>query len=59
MQSKPDKEKIIKECNWAIDIIAENRFITMTSRKFFQDVIYLLKDDSKRQVHHKLEEDGL
>ena len=39
---KPDKKRIIAECDWAIQKITDFGFLTMTSRKFFQDVKELL-----------------
>ena len=38
-----DREKVIRECNWAIDQILVNGFTTLMTKGFFRDVITLLK----------------
>lgn len=43
MSMKPDRKRIIAECDWAIQKITDYGFLTMTSRKFFQDVKGLLE----------------
>lgn len=53
---KPDKKRIIAECDWAIQKITDYGFLTMTSRKFFQDVKELL-EEKRKQVRKK--EEGL
>ena len=55
---KPDSKKIIKECQWAISRIEDNGYTTMTSRKFFRDVIELL-DDREKQVHQKYDDEDV
>ena len=51
MNIKLNREKVIKECQWAYDKITENGPITMTSRQFFRDVIRLLRnEDSARPL---------
>lgn len=45
---KPDNKKIIRECQWAADKISDNGFITMTSAKFFKDVIQLLQGSNPK-----------
>ena len=55
---KPDSKKIIQECQWAIQRIEDNGYTTMTSRKFFRDVIELL-DDREKQVHQKYDDEDV
>ena len=38
-----NREKVIRECNWAIDQILVNGFTTLMTKGFFRDVITLLK----------------
>ena len=38
-----DREKVIRECEWAIDQITVNGFTTLMTKGFFKDVISLLK----------------
>ena len=40
----PDKERIIRECKWAIARIEDYGSTTMMSRSFFADVEKLLKE---------------
>ena len=40
-----NREKVIRDCKWAIDQITVNGFTTVMTRGFFQDVISLLKQD--------------
>ncbi len=40
-----DRDKVIKECKWAIDQIMANGSTTITTKGFFRDVIRLLKED--------------
>jgi hypothetical protein len=48
MTHKPDREKVIKECEWAIGRIEDYGSTTMTSRLFFADVAKLLKDQKEQ-----------
>lgn len=48
MTHKPDREKVIKECEWAIGRIEDYGSTTMTSRLFFADVAKLLKDQAEQ-----------
>lgn len=52
---KPDVNKILKECQWAINKIDDYGFTTMISREFFEDVMELLR--GKKQVHRKYDDD--
>ena len=44
MTHRPDRERIIKEYEWAIARIEDYGSTTMTSRLFFADVAKLLKE---------------
>ena len=44
MTHRPDPERIIKECEWAIARIEDYGSTTMMSRSFFADVEKLLKE---------------
>ena len=44
MTHRPDRERIIKECEWAIARIEDYGSTTMMSRSFFADVEKLLKE---------------
>ena len=39
-----DREKVIRDCNWAINQITVNGFTTVMTKGFFKDVITLLKN---------------
>ena len=54
MSMKPDVNKILKECQWAINKIDDYGFTTMISREFFEDVMELLR--GKKQVHRKYDD---
>ena len=56
MKQEISKEKIIAECDWAIQKITDYGYTTMTSRKFFQDVKELLEDREK-QIHRKYDDE--
>lgn len=51
-----DRDKVIKECEWAIDQITVNGFTTLMSKGFFKDVISLLK--GKKPVEAEIEGGG-
>lgn len=44
MTHRPDPERIIKECEWAIARIEDYGSTTMMSKSFFADVAKLLKE---------------
>ena len=48
MTHRPDPERIIKECEWAIGRIEDYGSTTITTRLFFADVIKLLKDQKEQ-----------
>ena len=39
-----NRDKVMGECNWAIDQITVNGFTTLMTKGFFRDVITLLKE---------------
>ena len=39
-----NREKVIKDCNWAVNQITVNGFTTLMSKGFFKDVLSLIKD---------------
>lgn len=51
-----DRDKVIKECEWAVDQITVNGFTTLMSKGFFKDVISLLK--GKKPVEAEIEGGG-
>ena len=51
MTHRPDRERIIKECEWAIARIEDYGSTTMMSRSFFADVAKLLKEQEPKRVN--------